>query len=294
MLTNLILFSPTPRAFLRYARARRLRSSDSQTEKSKPQIQHDVKITAGIATAQENGSDGQLVTASDFSRQGQRSSESGIWSEVLEIDGYLFHISRRTGQHYFTLDSNDDLWSLHAFRRCLPWAARYPRDKCTAEEFLLLAPGYNEGHPYRQGTPSLYDIMRDIHQKELQYTLDNFPAHRDRCEDCLMGSCPELLCLMFRLLLDMVNSHVVLHYSVMDVVTHGHELETGEDRLLLTRVEPTASSTLRLHFVRPNARAIIETPWEELSTISSRGLCIEVSHDVASILPGWSEGSALE
>ncbi|KIW14210.1 hypothetical protein PV08_06991 [Exophiala spinifera] len=297
VLTNVILFSPTPRAFLRYARARKLSSNDDHTETerdmSKPQIQHGITVPARAVTTQEHGSGEQLITASasKLSLRAMRSNESSaLWSEVLEIEGYMFHVSRKNGRHHFTLDSSDDLWSLRAVRRLLPWASRYPRDKCTAEEFLLLAPGYLECHPFREGTPSLYDIMRDIHRKELQHTLDNFPAHQARCDECLVGSCPELFSLMFRLLLDMVNTRVILHYRVVEIAARAHGYE---DRLLLTRVEPTTRSTVRLEFVRHNALVVIETPWEELSTISSKGICIDVSHDTECILPGWSEDGTL-
>lgn len=293
VLTNVILFSPTPRAFIRYARARRCVSSTNRTQRARPRIQHHPTAFTGVVRTRERGSVEHLVSVSELMQQRQQSFASAVpWSEVREIDGYLFHVSRRTGRHYFALDTDDDIWSLQAIRRRIPWAGTYPRGKCTTEEFLLLAPGYSENHPYLRGTPSLYDVFRDIHQKELQYTLTNYPAHRVGCQKCPTGTCRELWCMMFSLLLDTVNSHLMLRYSIVDAITRSHIHDT-ENRLLLVRVEPTITSTVRLHFVGHNDRALIETPWQDLYTINTRGLCMGVSPDVASMIPGWTEVGSL-
>jgi hypothetical protein len=204
---------------------------------------------------------------------------------MVEIDSHRFYFCQTQAQHFYPIEGPDERSSLRSLRQHIPWSSTYPPDKCSVEEFLLLHPSFPPGHPYREGTPGLYDVCRDICRKELQNTVDNFPAHREACDQCLKANCSTLLRLMCMLLLDMVGLPVKLRLNDQDMIS-----PDGADtsRFRFTSVEPRESSFLLLCFVLESNVRTIEIAWDDLWKINLLGIYPSVSHDIADILPGWS------
>ncbi|KAK5202805.1 hypothetical protein LTR96_011200 [Exophiala xenobiotica] len=271
---NLVLIYPTPRAFVRYTRLRG-RPRENFLEHARP------NLNTGRGASGEN-----LVAFSDISRQASRSSTSTVRAGIVKIDGHCFHFSPTEARHFYMVDAPDDRCSLRTLRQRLPWSATYPPDQYSSEEFLLLSPDFPPDHPYCQGQPALLDIFRDIHKKDLQNTIANFPAHRDACDQCLKGKCRSLFRLMCMLLLDLVHSQATLRLNDQDMIS-SDGMHT--DQFYLTSVAPQESSVSRLGFVLASNARTIDIAWEDLWQINSLGIYMSLSSEMADILPGWFE-----
>ncbi|KIW99652.1 uncharacterized protein Z518_11065 [Rhinocladiella mackenziei CBS 650.93] len=293
---DLIMLFPTPRSFLRYTRSRKM---EKCSEKVVPN-----PVCYNTFPSQEKTdehSDKQLIQSLALDEPSVQFPASGLQQRMSSTSTDLvdnYHFCLVDGRYFYQIEDQIDLSS---FRRRIPWSARYPPDKCSSEEFLLLSQDLPRGHSYLQGTPALYDTFRRIFREDLRNTIKNFATHRDACGGCSVGNCSELFRLMYMLLRDIVGTQITVCLNDRDFISHDGKNISWP---LLASVQPRESSMVMLHFELDtrseldscseldSGRITMEIGWADLWDINGLGIFVYPLNDlwseIADILPGWS------
>lgn len=204
---------------------------------------------------------------------------------MVTKDELIFHHNEKQHRHFYVLENPDDRSLLEQFRRQIPWSVHCPSDQCSSEEFLQVARAWPSEHPHKQGTPALWDIVRDNFKKELQVMISNFPTHQVQCHMCQRKMCPELCRLMFMLLQDNIGTSVYVQLDDRGLIS---ATGTMFSQFQLTKVEPQNSSIL-LVFQTPTNERSITIEWDDLWGLNSYGIQMPFPVEIVEILPLWLE-----
>ena len=226
---------------------------------------------ASEATVYELG--GQPFTDSKHHRR--NSSASDAWTLVTT--------DRQTHRHYRLLENSEDLAVLQHFRRQIPWSVLCPPDQCSSEEFLQLAQTWPPDHPYKKGSPALWDTVRDIFKDELQRTISNFPSHQAQCDKCREKVCPDLYRLMYMLLQDQVGSTIYVRLDDHNLIS---AIGTTISTFQLTEVQPQESSILLGFKTQTDERSFV-IEWDDVWRLNTFGIYMTVPLEIADFLPLW-------
>ncbi|EXJ53512.1 uncharacterized protein A1O5_13288 [Cladophialophora psammophila CBS 110553] len=272
---NLIILAPTPKTFVRYNRSRR--QTKFNVEQQLEDGTNPKKVAVGGSSIEE--------VVAHSKRQAQRLSTCTVLTTMVQKDGHMFHYSHEEQRYLYLLQDPGELRKLQDLRHRTPWPVTCPSEQCTADEFMQLAQSWPLEHPYMRGTPSLYDIFRDIFNAELRGNITDF-QHKVACDKCLDRKCFAQYRLMFLLLLNEVGSKMRVRLDERgDISTHG----TTISDLWLTGVRLESSSTVRVAFNTDVNQKTVDVGLHDLWKLNSFGIYLTVPPIVADILPLWDE-----
>ncbi|KIW87241.1 uncharacterized protein Z519_12144 [Cladophialophora bantiana CBS 173.52] len=288
---NLIILVPTPKTFVRYNRSKRRtrfnmeQQLEDSTNPSKSAVgSSSIEELEGKKLAVVGGSSIEEVVAHS-KRQAQKLSTCTISTTMVQKDGHTFHYSHEEQRYLYLMQDPGELCKLQDIRHRTPWPVICPPEQCTADEFMQLAQSWPLEHPYMRGTPSLYDIFRDIFNAELQRNITDF-QQKVACDKCLDRKCFAQYRLMFLLLLNEVGSKMRVRFD-----EHGDISAQGTTiiDLWLTGVQFESSSTVRITFDTNINQKTVDVGLHDLWKLNSFGIYLTVPPIVAHILPSWNE-----